>query len=370
MFKAKKLFGILVVVFVITLMATYTNASAYDGSWSGTTNDGIRISFKVAGDAVTEFDVPLSSYGGGTCSPTDNYVFTPGVGISGGKFSFNVGSPTTWELSVTGSFSSSSTASGTWNFGETYAFCGKGITKSGTWSASSGNSNPVNLVIAPSGTGSGTVTSSDGKINCGSVCSASYTPPIATTLTATPGIGSTFAGWSGAGCSGTGTCTLTSNTSITVTATFTSSGSSDNTTASKWINAVYNQYSSFFGTPSGSITAYTSGSATYYIQWFTNGSAIVAWTDGYIYTYYNGISYALGVAWSNIARAAAEITAIYNQYSSFFGTPSGSIAAYTSGSATYYIQWFTNGSAIVAWTDGYIYTYYNGTSYALAISWK
>ena len=29
------------------------------------------------------------------------------------------------------------------------------------------------------------------------------------TLTATPASGSTFAGWSGGGCSGTGTCTVT-----------------------------------------------------------------------------------------------------------------------------------------------------------------
>ncbi|MBF0554339.1 MAG: hypothetical protein HQK96_07215 [Nitrospirae bacterium] len=289
MFKAKKLLGILMVVFVITLMATYTNASAsgYDGSWSGKTNDGYWISFTVAGNAVTTFKVPLSSYSSGLCQLSDEtFEFDPsGVTISGDKFSLDVNTQLsrTFYFSATGSFSSSNTASGTWKFW--MLNCGGGGTKtiSGTWSASSGNSNPVNLVIAPSGTGSGTVTSSDGKINCGSVCSASYTPPIAATLTATPGMDSTFAGWSGAGCSGTGTCTLTSNTSITVTATFTSSGSSDNTTASKWINAVYNQYSSFFGTPSGSITAYTSGSAAYYVQWFTNGSAIVAWTDGYIY---------------------------------------------------------------------------------------
>lgn len=40
-------------------------------------------------------------------------------------------------------------------------------------------------------------------------------------LTATPNSRSTFAGWSGAGCSGTSTCTVTVSQGTTVTATFT-----------------------------------------------------------------------------------------------------------------------------------------------------
>jgi hypothetical protein len=40
------------------------------------------------------------------------------------------------------------------------------------------------------------------------------------TLTATPGPGSSFSGWSGAGCSGTGTCIVTLDASKSVTATF------------------------------------------------------------------------------------------------------------------------------------------------------
>ena len=41
------------------------------------------------------------------------------------------------------------------------------------------------------------------------------------TLTATPATGSTFAGWSGGGCSGNGTCIVTMTAATTVTATFT-----------------------------------------------------------------------------------------------------------------------------------------------------
>ena len=40
-------------------------------------------------------------------------------------------------------------------------------------------------------------------------------------LTATADPGSTFAGWSGGGCSGTATCTVTMNSDTAVTATFT-----------------------------------------------------------------------------------------------------------------------------------------------------
>lgn len=78
----------------------------------------------------------------------------------------------------------------------------------------------VNLSVAKAGTGSGTVTSGDGLINCGIDCSETYYSNTTVTLTATPDVGSTFTGWSGA-CSGTGTCTVTMDADKTVTATFT-----------------------------------------------------------------------------------------------------------------------------------------------------
>lgn len=67
------------------------------------------------------------------------------------------------------------------------------------------------------GTGNGTVTSSPAGINCGSTCSSSYNSGTVVTLTATPATGSTFAGWSGTGCT---TGTVTMNAGITCTATF------------------------------------------------------------------------------------------------------------------------------------------------------
>ena len=76
------------------------------------------------------------------------------------------------------------------------------------------------LTVSKNGSGSGTVTSADGNINCGSTCSFGYASGSQVTLTATPASGSTFAGWSGGGCSGTGSCQLTMSSNQTVTATF------------------------------------------------------------------------------------------------------------------------------------------------------
>jgi hypothetical protein len=76
------------------------------------------------------------------------------------------------------------------------------------------------LTIARVGTGTGTVTSSDGQINCGSNCSHTYDHGTSVTLNATPDAGSKFAGWSGGGCSGTGPCALTISSDVTPTATF------------------------------------------------------------------------------------------------------------------------------------------------------
>jgi hypothetical protein len=81
-----------------------------------------------------------------------------------------------------------------------------------------------NLVIAKSGMGfglgTGTVASRDGKINCGSDCSATYTQDTLVTLTAKASSGSVFRGWLDGGCSGRADCTITFHGNVTVTAAF------------------------------------------------------------------------------------------------------------------------------------------------------
>jgi Divergent InlB B-repeat domain len=80
--------------------------------------------------------------------------------------------------------------------------------------------NTYTLSVNKVGT-SGTVTSSPTGISCGGTCAASYNHGTPVTLTATPGAGSTFTGWSGAGCSSTGLCAVTMTAATSVTATFT-----------------------------------------------------------------------------------------------------------------------------------------------------
>jgi Tol biopolymer transport system component len=76
------------------------------------------------------------------------------------------------------------------------------------------------VTLSKTGAGAGTVTSSPAGIDCGSTCSAQFADGASVTLTATPGAGSAFLGWSGGGCSGTGTCPLTLSSDVSVTANF------------------------------------------------------------------------------------------------------------------------------------------------------
>ena len=78
----------------------------------------------------------------------------------------------------------------------------------------------VMLTIDKTGTGTGYVGGAGG-IDCGPVCSNAFFPSSAVTLFAVADDGSTFTGWSGAGCSGAGQCSFTITADTQVTATFT-----------------------------------------------------------------------------------------------------------------------------------------------------
>ena len=79
----------------------------------------------------------------------------------------------------------------------------------------------LSLTVIKSGKGSGKVTSLPQGIDCGALCVGSYSNGDVVTLTAAPETGSAFAGWDGAGCSGTGECSVTISDNVTVTAAFT-----------------------------------------------------------------------------------------------------------------------------------------------------
>ena len=82
------------------------------------------------------------------------------------------------------------------------------------------------LSVAKAGASDGSVTSTSspaqpGQINCGAKCSESYPAGTQVTLTATPPAGTTFAGFSGGGCSGSSaSCVVLVDSAKTVTATF------------------------------------------------------------------------------------------------------------------------------------------------------
>ncbi|MBK7976643.1 MAG: FG-GAP repeat protein [Deltaproteobacteria bacterium] len=101
------------------------------------------------------------------------------------------------------------------------------------------------LSVAPTGTGTGSITSSPFGISCGTLCSSSFPGGEVVTLTAATAPGSSFDGWSGGGCSGTGTCQVTMDAAKSVTASFTLQG------AQLTVNKV--------GTGSGTVTSSPTG---------------------------------------------------------------------------------------------------------------
>jgi List-Bact-rpt repeat protein len=64
------------------------------------------------------------------------------------------------------------------------------------------------------------VTSTPSGINCGGTCTASFQQGTQVTLSATAANGSTFAGWSGSGCSGDQSCSVTITANTTINASF------------------------------------------------------------------------------------------------------------------------------------------------------
>src|SRR5215813_244871 len=161
----------------------------------------------------------------------------------------------------------------------------------------------LTLSVTPTGTGSGVVISTQAGILCGTTCSATYGSGTSVTLTATPATGSTFAGWSGGGCTGTGTCTVTPSATTQVTATFNASP------VGLTVTMAGTGSGTVTGTPTG-ITCGTSCSATY-----PPGTAVTltaAATTGSTFTGWSGACTGTGSC-SVTLTSGTTVTATFTQ---------------------------------------------------------
>ena len=144
------------------------------------------------------------------------------------------------------------------------------------------SASPV-LTLAVSGNGTGNVVSTPVGISCGSTCSASFSPGTMVTLTATAASNSSFAGWSGGGCSGTNTsCTVTLNASEQVAATFSLTQSVPVLSVSLSGNGAGTVTSSPSGINCGTVCSASFAAGTQVILTATAGanSSFVGWTGG------------------------------------------------------------------------------------------
>lgn len=114
--------------FIVIVMIFFSSAHAQtEGAWAGRTNEGGDVFFVVNGDSTQSFLIEICVYGG-TGSPGGCFeqYLDLSMDISGDSFSY---SSTTFDL--IGNFTSSTTASGTWLYGD--GLLGYG---NGTWFAS------------------------------------------------------------------------------------------------------------------------------------------------------------------------------------------------------------------------------------------
>ncbi len=210
---------------------------ATDGNFYGTTSsggaNGYGTVFKItpAGALTTLQSFDYTKYGAGPqatlAQATDGNLYGTTV-YGGASQSCLDGCGTVFQITLGGKFTGEGSFSGV-DGAAPYA----GLVQAtdgnlyGTTSAGGTNSDGTvfSLAVGPvplsvTKVGSGTVTSGDGHIYCGGVCSYSYPNGIQVGLTAVPGPGYTFSGWSGCDNMQGNVCTVKMSRARTATATF------------------------------------------------------------------------------------------------------------------------------------------------------
>ena len=129
--------------------------------------------------------------------------------------------------------------------------------------------------------GSGSVTSNPAGIDCGGTCSANYGPGTIVLLYATAAPGSTFTGWTGAGCQGTAFCVVYMAGAQSVTATF-QAVSPSTLTAHTWGSGSGSVSSDTGGIacPGTCTASYAYGTQVTLTAAAASGSTFVGWSGG------------------------------------------------------------------------------------------
>ena len=211
----------------VTLTAAASSGSTFTG-WSGGGCSGTVTTCQVTLSTDTSVTATFTSNASGhtlTVTPAGSgsgSVSSSPSGISCGS-TCSAAFPSGSTVTLTATPGSGSTFAG-WSGGgcSGTGTCQVTMSSDQTVTATFTSSATANhtLTVTRGGSGFGGVSSDPSGISCGSACSASYVAGTVVRLTAAAAAGSTFAGWSGGGCSGTGTCVVTMSSDQTVTATF------------------------------------------------------------------------------------------------------------------------------------------------------
>jgi uncharacterized repeat protein (TIGR02543 family) len=200
----------------VTLTAAPTTGWTFYG-WSGacfgtgpcvvTMIQSLSVTATFTQNPIT-YSLTVAASGNGTVTSADGYINCPGTC----SHSYSPNTPVTL----------TATPAAGWTFtGWNGACSGTGscfVTMTTNLSVGA-TFTPLSYTLTVSTIGSGTVTSTDGFINCPGTCSHTYSPNTPVTLNTTPAEGWIFFGWNGA-CSGSGSCGVTMTQNLSVGATF------------------------------------------------------------------------------------------------------------------------------------------------------
>jgi uncharacterized repeat protein (TIGR02543 family) len=212
---------------LVTLSASVSTGSTFTG-WDGEGCSGTgtcQVTMSAARSVTATFtlntyalDVTMAGTGSGTVTSNPAGI-TCTNGTCSHSFNYNT------SVTLSASASTGSTFTG-WSGACTNSTGTCTVTMDAAKSVTATFTlNTYMLTVDRAGSGTGTVTSLDGGISCGSTCSHVYDYNTSVTLSASASTGSTFTGWSGACTNSTGTCTVTMSAARSVTATFVSSTS-------------------------------------------------------------------------------------------------------------------------------------------------